>query len=739
MSNKSEEDLFQWGETNPNPVEEIIHMTIKPKRIVVDLYDYQAETVKNFIKWYAGPNLEALIALTVGLGKTVTASACAEYVIASGGKVLWLTHRDELIKQSALALEEYIGEYCEIEKAQKRAHSKSSLIAASVQSLKGKRLEALAGWFKPDLIVCDEAHHALARTWMAIKTTFSSSKVLNLTATPYRSDVATRLNLGDVLIEKNTTDGIKMGKLVPPKPVGKLELNLGQVKKSLGDYETGSLSKLLCQRKVIEACTALILKHYKGRKGIIFAASVEHGKLLAEELKQHGVKSGQIYGETPLKEREGYYSDVKKGKISFLINNLVLTEGFNLPELDLVVMLRPTKNAALYLQCLGRVLRACPGKLEALVIDIIDTAKRKMAEDGYPLPTEEDRKKFSALTGRSESICTTFLSWFYSKEEAHLISKGELSQAESSRMTSGEDVYSALLGKPKAGWGSYQQRIIGEIDHLIAHPVKPQNPKDIDGLETLFTSIRCGNSDSFIRLMGGGGWRYYPHNQIPVSEELFEDSEQEFENFNEEGTTFNFEALISEDAELRNFIVDIFGDEKDLGEQAKKYYELHRIEGQPVIWYKPVGIKNANFHFIETKKKGHFWIRTPSSKVFIFTSGGGFISNRPFTPLKLEDVQPFNLSTRWGEEKMSEKQAVQVAKILEIPEAELASANISRLSASAVMSAHFTKRYLSRIAAWLLKNAPESLIPDTEIEQQTEVIATKAENKEEETLHQQFR
>ena len=126
------------------------------------------------------------------------------------------------------------GSTCEIEKASQRFTGLAQIIVASVQTLRGKRLQKLAEEFQPDLLIFDEAHHALALTWMQVKQTFPKAKVLNLTATPFRSDIGNRLELGTVLLEKNTTDGIRMGVLVPPKPIGKMEIDLGTIKKGWG-------------------------------------------------------------------------------------------------------------------------------------------------------------------------------------------------------------------------------------------------------------------------------------------------------------------------------------------------------------------------------------------------------------------------------------------------------------------------------------------------------------------------
>lgn len=699
--NEFQDDLLDWGAQNPQSgVLEI--SGVKPTKKEVKLFDYQSETFEAFKVWWEGPQQEALIALTVGLGKTITACACVSHVLTQNKKVLWLTHREELLGQSKEELESLTGELCDIEKAERRAGYKAKIIVASVQSLKGKRLEKLASWFTPDIIVCDEAHHALAQTWMAVKTTFYTSKVLNLTATPYRSDISTRLNLGQVLIEKNTTDGIKMKRLVPPKPVGKLELNLGKVKKTLGDYEVGSLSKFLTQDKVINGCVELIQRHYLNRKGIIFAASVEHGRLIAAKLEKEGIKVGQIYGVTPTNARQALYEDILAGRIDMLINNLCLCEGFNMPELDFVVILRPTKNAALYLQMLGRGLRALEGKTECLLIDIIDTAKRKTAEDSYILPSEEDCKKLATMTGRPESFGSTFLSWFFNREEVLKVVRKELQHGDCAPLNSGAQIYSLFFNKPKEGWREYQKRVITVLDEVLNTP--GSNAKDPSDYGKIFEAIRCGNTEAFIRLMAKGGWSYFPHGQIPNT--LAEAEEHEAiiaEMFDKDETeSYNIETLISADADLRNFIMDIFGDEKDLSEQAKKYYEIHRIDGNPVVWYIPSNVKGGNFCFI--KVDNAFWIKTKDDTNYVFSTGHGFVTQMPAAKITLRMVPPYNLSTQWAKETITSKQAIQVAKILKISEQDLSEAHISRLSASALMTAAWSKKYLVKIAGWLARN-----------------------------------
>ena len=305
------------------------------------LYDYQAEGVETFAAWVqnTGPEApsEALISLAMGMGKTRTAASCIRRLLTTikpNAKILWLTHREELIEQSKQELEHYTGEYCEIEQARHRSTGLSNIIVGSVATLHGRRLQHLAGDFAPDLIVCDEAHHALALSWMQVKQTFPRAKILNLTATPYRSDIANRIDLGTVLVERNTTDGIGLGILVPPKPVGKLELNLGHVKKRLGDYDAESLADLLCHPDILRYCVKLLQEHAPGRKTILFAATVEHGRKISAQLRESGFRVAEVYGDTPTSERKSYYQGIREGKLDVLTNNLCLDAQTEILTLD---------------------------------------------------------------------------------------------------------------------------------------------------------------------------------------------------------------------------------------------------------------------------------------------------------------------------------------------------------------------------------------------------------------------
>lgn len=661
-----------------------------------NLHDYQAEGVKRFVDWFQDANAtrEALISLTMGMGKTRTAAACILRLFSSikpRAKVLWLTHREELIEQSKQELEACTGQYCEIEQAERRCTGLANIVVASVATLRGKRLQNLAADFQPDLIVCDEAHHALALSWMQIKQTFANARVLNLTATPYRSDIGNRIDLGTVLIEKNTTDGIRMGILVPPKPVGKLELNLGNVKKRLGDYDTDSLTELLCHPDVLRASVKLIEEHARGRKTILFAASVDHGRQISDQLRDAGFRVGEVYGDTPTAERQEFYRDVREGRLDVLTNNLCLTEGFNLPALDLVAMFRPTRNAALYLQCIGRGLRRDPENPEkdhCLIIDVVDTFKRKGGKE-FPLPTEDDRRIYSLMQHRQSSMVEVFLSWFYRVGDLEKLAQKQTTLPQCERLDSPEKVHK-ILAPP------WLQSLAGHSDSKLSRVWTADGE-----YSDLLQSFRLNDPEAFRLLASRKGWLYLPHNKIPNDEEALIELAAQFGSRSDADFNYTIDTLISRDAQLRYFVLNLFDPKQTLKEQAAKCYDLLPLcpGGPKAAWFKVIG---ESFHFIQWKDDSNvarFLVRTAAGVVYAFRQDGS-------GPLKPEAGYAFSFSTlpdfvrtiSWAKQRMSEKQAEHVCRILSISQAEAQNLRISRLSASALISNQWHNARLKRIA-----------------------------------------
>jgi hypothetical protein len=506
-----------------------------------------------------------------------------------------------------------------------------------------------------------------------------------------------------VIIEKNTTDGIRMGILVPPRPVGKLELNLGNVKKRLGDYDTDSLTELLCHSDILCSSVKLLEEHARGRKTILFAASVDHGKKISAQLREAGFRVGEVYGDTPGAERKKFYGDIREGRLDVLTNNLCLTEGFNLPALDLVAMFRPTRNAGLYLQCIGRGLRRDPEnpqKNHCLIIDAVDTFKRKGGKE-FPLPTEDDRRIDSALRHRQVSTVEVFVSWFYHVNDLEKLLQKQITVDQCGHLDAPEKVH-RVLAPP------WMQLSAGQaVDSRLPRVWSAEGE-----YSDLLQPFRLNDPNAFRLLASRKGWVYLPHNKLPNDEETLIELAAQAGYRSDADFNYTIETLISRDAQLRHFILNLFDPKQSLKEQAAKCYDLLPLcsGGPKAAWFKVIG---DSFHFIQWKDNSNvtrFLVRTAAGVVYGFRQDGfGPVKPDPGYGYSFSNLPDFVRTISWAKQKMSEKQADHVCRLLSISRAEAESLRISKLSASALMSNHWHKGRLKRIAD-MLRN-PDALTP----------------------------
>lgn len=546
-------------------------------------FDYQAEGFRRFREWFGDPRAdrEALVALATGLGKTFTAGLCLESVLSGGGSVLWLANRHHLISQAAEEIGRICGRDVEIEQAGRRARPGSRLVVASVPTLRAARLASLARDFRPSLVICDEAHHGDARTWLDVKAAFWGSRILNLTATPYRGDVSGRMDLGAVLVERSTSDGIRMGRLVPPRAVGTLRADLTGVGTRGGDYETGSLSRALCRPDLVSRVASEVLAHLPGRRCILFAASVPHGRLLASALRGAGAPVWEVYGTTPLEERRDAYDAVRGRAGGVLLCNLVLVEGFDLPPLDLVAIARPTKNAALFLQMLGRGLRSCPstGKRDCLLIDVIDARKRPGGAGEVEIPTTLDLRRAEAMHGRVLSGAGLFLRWFSPA--------GWPAGAAPAGFPEPEDLWAALYpdGALRAMPGA-AVALEGLRAAYAPEGIEASSRRESAGYAELFRALGVRTARQVMRLLRDAGYRYHPGGR-PAPEPGAGAGEGDG-GADWVGESVEFSDVLASDAALRNFVLDLL---RSPDRPDSRYFERVHVGG-----IDPSGSRELNFY-----------------------------------------------------------------------------------------------------------------------------------------------
>lgn len=346
---------------------------------VLEKRRYQERTVENFEKWFSSNGNLATIILPTGLGKTATASMCLDKV--PGTRILWVAHREELIDQAYGALSDIVSWTNNIQKeiAEQKADPNSDIVVGSVQSISRKR-KHLTG-FIPDIVVIDEYHHRSEdnKTYQGLFDRFPNAKFMGMTATPWRFS-GDDLPLGEVLFEMDVGTAIAHNYLVPAIPeILKSNVSLANVKTQMGDFSTKELS----QAVNVEERNKLIAERVidlvrQDRKGILFGVDVAHAHDMYELLKNE-IKAAEIYGYTPKEERRILIEKIKNGEIDCLINNLVTTEGFDVPHLSFAAIARPTRSLGLYIQMVGRVLRIFPNKKDAIIIDVYDKMKIKQS------------------------------------------------------------------------------------------------------------------------------------------------------------------------------------------------------------------------------------------------------------------------------------------------------------------------------------------------------------------------
>lgn len=355
----------------------------------MELRPYQKESHDRvFEEWKKVDN--TLLVLPTGTGKTVVFSKIIETAVKEGKRALIIAHRDELLEQARNKLEALSGLKCSIEKAEETClDSFLRVTTGSIQTLsRDSRLSKFDRDYW-DLIVIDEAHHALSESYKKVIDYFDSAKLLGVTATPDRGDLK---NLGEVFeslaYEYTLPKAIKDGYLSPIKALTiPLEIDLSSVKQQTGDFAAGDLGTAL--DPYLEAIADEMVKNASDRKIVVFLPLIETSKKFTRILNSKGFKAVEVNGQS--KDREEKLRDFDNGKYNVLCNSMLLTEGWDCPSVDCVVVLRPTKVRALYSQMVGRGTRLYPGKEELLILDFLwHSEKHKLIHPAHLVCSNEE-------------------------------------------------------------------------------------------------------------------------------------------------------------------------------------------------------------------------------------------------------------------------------------------------------------------------------------------------------------
>ena len=337
---------------------------------MITLRPYQNEAREAVLSEWDKGNRRTLLVLPTGTGKTIVFSSIVDHQIKHGRRALIMAHRGELLDQAGDKLKTAAGIDCVYEKAgMSSLGSKCPVTVASVQSLsRSERLDKFPADYFTDIVV-DEAHHCLSESYKRVLSHFPDANVLGVTATPDRGDMK---NLGEFFDSKayeySLAQAIKEKYLCPVKAqMIPLKLDISDVSINNGDYAAGEIGSAL--EPYLTKIAKEMLNYCRGRKTVVFLPLVKTSKKFCRILNDCGFKAAEVNGES--RDRAEVLKAFEEGEYDVLCNSMLLTEGWDCPAVDCVIVLRPTKIRSLYQQMVGRGLRPYPGKDHLLLLDFL--------------------------------------------------------------------------------------------------------------------------------------------------------------------------------------------------------------------------------------------------------------------------------------------------------------------------------------------------------------------------------
>jgi DNA repair protein RadD len=336
---------------------------------MTDLRPYQSQAVAD-IELAINDAQAPLYVLPTGAGKTVVASAIIERAVAAGQRILVLTHRREILKQTSLKISGSKLDHGLIQ-AGLALDLEHPIQIASIQTLWARCMRTnKVPLPAANLIIIDEAHHVAARTWRKIIEAYPNARRIGLTATPCRSDGRGLGNYFTRIIEgPQIPELIQQKHLVPTIYYAPVDPDLKGVQTRQGDYVVSQLADRMNRDDLIGDIVSNWHKFGERRRTLVFCVDVAHSVHVKDEFVKSGVKAEHIDGGTPKTERDAALARLASGETELITNCMVLTEGFDSPSVACIVLARPTKQLGLFRQMAGRGLRPAAGKNNLILID----------------------------------------------------------------------------------------------------------------------------------------------------------------------------------------------------------------------------------------------------------------------------------------------------------------------------------------------------------------------------------
>jgi superfamily II DNA or RNA helicase len=330
----------------------------------VELRSYQNASITHLEQ---SPHRRSILVAPTGSGKTVIASEIIRQ--AENKHCLFLAHRRELIHQTKTKLGEFDVKAGVI-LAGEQVDNMRGVQVASIQTLWSRCFRGKQDLPPADLMFVDECHHAPANTYRKIIAAYPEARIIGMTATPCRGDGRGLGRDYDDLIEvADVQTLIDCGFLVKTRVFAPTTPDLRGVHNRMGDYVLGELADRVDRAELVGDIVTHWHRLADGRKTVVFATNVAHSIHIRDEFVKSGVRAEHIDGYTPKDQRDEILKRLSDGDLDVVSNCMVLTEGWDQPDVGCLVLARPTKSHGLFRQMVGRGLRPFPGKEHCLVLD----------------------------------------------------------------------------------------------------------------------------------------------------------------------------------------------------------------------------------------------------------------------------------------------------------------------------------------------------------------------------------
>lgn len=370
------------------------------------LRPYQEDLIQKIRDHMIAGKKRVLLQAPTGCGKTVIASEMIRSASEKGHRCGFMLHRRELINQTMNTFEAFEIPFG-VTSAGYPGNPARQVQICSVQSF-SRRMKNLHT--HPTLFVWDEAHHCPAGSWSRIFKAYPDAFHVLLTATPERLDGHGLSEYADALVPGPQTKWlIENGYLSDYKAYAPNSVSMADVRTQMGDFNSKQAADLIDKPHITGSAVKEYLKVCQGKRAVVFAINIEHSLHIVSEFQAAGITAKHVDGTTPTNERDQAIRDFKQGRTLILSNVGLFGEGFDVPAIESLIMLRPTQSLAMYLQMVGRALRTSPGKDFAHIIDHVGNIERHglpCQEREWTLEGREKRKR-PKDGGAPVKICPT--------------------------------------------------------------------------------------------------------------------------------------------------------------------------------------------------------------------------------------------------------------------------------------------------------------------------------------------